>query len=271
MTKNLINIRKCNLSDIEYIRYLQPVGWDDITFYFKFYCSHLFCYPIVALDQDQIVGVAAGILNQKTGWLAHIIVSEAHRGRGIGSRLTQHLIDYLHQQGCETLLLIATELGEPIYRKCGFETVTEYQFYRGNQIHHDSVSGNIRNLSPSNRNWVFELDESVTGEHRKLMLEQFLTNGWVYQTNVKTRSFFLPEFGEGTIIAADDAAGLELLKFKLSLRNSKVVLPDENQKGIQLLDSLGFENFNHAKRMALGKAIQWKPGLIYSRAGGFYG
>jgi GNAT superfamily N-acetyltransferase len=271
MTKDHIKIRKCTLADIESIRCLQPDGWDDITFYFRFYCSHSFCHPIVALDQEQIVGVATGILNKKTGWLAHIIVSETHRGRGIGYRLTQHIIDYLHQQGCETLLLIATEPGEPVYRKCGFDTVTEYQFYKGSQIHIDSVSGNIRNLLPSDRNQVFELDEAITGEHRKRMLEQFLTNGWVYCTDSKIKGFFLLDFGEGTIIAANDAAGLELLKFKLSLGKSKVVLPKENQKGIQLIEAFGFEKFNSAKRMALGKTIQWKPGLIYSRAGGFYG
>jgi GNAT superfamily N-acetyltransferase len=250
---------------------LQPQGWDDITYFFRFYCSHSFCYPIVALSQQQIVGVAAGILNIKTGWLAHIIVSEAHRGRGIGRQLTQHISDFLHQQDCESLLLIATEMGEPVYRKLGFAPVTEYQFYKGNQIQIDSVSGNIRNLLPSDLAQIFELDEAITGEQRQHMLENFLSNGWIYRTDSKIRGFFLPEFSEGTIIASDDEAGIELLKFKLSLRNSKAVLPEENESGIQLLESHGFEKYNRAKRMALGEAIQWKPELIFSRAGGFYG
>ncbi|MCI0494364.1 GNAT family N-acetyltransferase [candidate division KSB1 bacterium] len=266
-----IRIRKCYLSDIESIRYLQPQGWDDITYYFQFYCAHSFCHPIVALAKEQIVGVAAGILNIKTGWLAHIIVSETHRGKGIGRQLTQHIIDFLHQQGCETLLLIATEMGEPVYRKCGFTIVTEYQFYKGNQIQIDSVSGNIRNLLPSDLAQIFEMDAAITGEKRQHMLENFLSNGWIYRTDSKIRGFFLPEFSEGTIIASDDNAGIELLKFKLSLRNSKAVLPEENESGIQLLESYGFEKYNRAKRMALGETIQWKPELIYSRAGGFYG
>ena len=62
-----IHIRKCHLSDIESIRYLQPIGWDEITFYFRFYCAHSFCYPVVAVAQEKIVGVATGILNKKTG------------------------------------------------------------------------------------------------------------------------------------------------------------------------------------------------------------
>lgn len=271
LSTDAIQIRQCHLSDIESIRSLQPTGWDDITNSFRFYCSHSFCYPVVALAHDQIVGVATGILNIKAGWLAHIIVSENHRGQGIGSHLTQHIIDYLHQHGCETLLLIATELGEPVYRKCGFELVTEYQFYRGNQIQINSVSSNVRNLLPADHGQMFELDQAITGEQRRHMLDNFLATGWVYEIDTTIKGYFLPDFGEGTIIAGDEDAGLELLKLKLSLKPCKAVVPAENHKAIQLLESAGFEKFNRAKRMIFGKAIQWKPELIFSRAGGFYG
>lgn len=268
---NKLKIRKCTLSDIESIRYLQPQGWDDITYYFRFYCSHSFCYPIVASYKDKIISVATGILNETTGWLAHIIVSEAHRRQGIGNQLTQHIIDYLHQQGCQTLLLIATDLGEPVYRRFGFETVSQYQFYKGNQIDSHSTGKNIRALMLSDIKEVLQLDRAITGENRKNMIESFLSNGWVYSANSKIKGYFLTEFGEGTIIAANDKAGIELLKFKLSLRDSKAVLPAENQKGIAFLETCGFKKFNTANRMVLGENIKWKPRLIYSRAGGFYG
>ena len=80
-------------------------------------------------------------------------------------------------------------MGEPLYRKCGFTIVTEYQFYKGNQIQIDSVSGNIRNLLPADYRQVFELDESITGEQRQPMLENFLSNGLVYVTDAKIRGF----------------------------------------------------------------------------------
>ncbi len=268
---NNIKIRKCNTSDIESIRYLQPEGWDDITYYFRFYCEHSFCYPIVALLERKIVGVAAGILNEKTGWLAHIIVSQTHRRQGFGLKLTQHIMDYLYEKGCETLLLIATEPGEPLYRKCGFETVGQYQLYKTRRLDQPSECKNIRDLMPSDMAQVFQLDGLITGENRKNMIENFLVNGRVYSIGKKIKGFFLPEPGEGMIIADDDEAGIELLKFKLRLKDGKAGLPAENHKGIELLEAYGFKRFTSPKRMICGKNIKWQPGLIYSRAGGFYG
>lgn len=271
MTKNQIIIRKCNLSDIESIRYLQPKGWDDIAFYFKFYCNHEFCYPIVAEYDDRIVGVANGTLNEQTGWLAHIIVAEDWRNNGIGYRLTNHIINYLYDKGCKSLLLIATEMGEGLYRKFGFETVGEYIFFQGKKLDDNFSPINIREIKQSDLNAILNLDKSVTGENRCQMLRQFLSNARVYSTDSAIRGFFLKEFGEGTIIAADDEAGIALLMLKHHLTDSKSVLPDGNRSGIECLKKKNINNFLRAPRMSLGEKVAWKPEGIFSRAGGFYG
>lgn len=271
MTAHQIRIRKCNLFDIESIRYLQPVGWDDITFYFKFYCYHNFCYPIVAIMKNRIVGVANGILNENSGWLAHIIVTEDCRHKGIGYQLTNHLVNYLHNYGCRTLLLIATEMGEGLYRRFGFKTVGNYIFFKCKKLDVNFDSSNIREFNPADLNAILELDKSVTGENRSQMLCQFLSHAWVYLNKNKIDGFFLPDFGEGMIIANDDKAGIALLTFKNTLKAGKCVLPDENQAGIIFLKTKGFNSFLKAPRMVLGEKIKWKPACIFSRAGGFYG
>ena len=69
----------------------------------------------VAFDADRIAAVGQGIVTGATGWLGNIIVGPDVRHRGLGTRITQELIDILHAQGCSTLLLIATALGEPVY------------------------------------------------------------------------------------------------------------------------------------------------------------
>lgn len=268
---NEIQIRECHLSDLESMRYLQPSGWDDITLYFRFYCLHTFCHPVVVVQNGEIIGVATGIVNGATGWLAHIIVSENHRQQGIGYRLTQHIMNYLYQQGCKTQLLIATEMGEPVYRKCGFKTVSQYIFFRGPQLQMDDQFPDIRALEPADLPDILELDQLITGEHRQNMIANFLSNGWVYSVNGVIKGYFLPEFGEGMIIASDVETGIALLKFKLVQGAGKAVLPVENRKGIQLLETVGYHRFNIAPRMVLGEDVRWRPDLIFSRAGGFYG
>lgn len=267
-----VTIRKCTLADLDAIRPLRPEGWNDIAEYFRFYCQHKFCYPVIAESGRKIAGVAAGILNENTGWLAHIIVSQDYRRQGIGYQLTQHIVDYLHRKGCKTQLLIASEMGAGLYQKLGFRTVNEYLFFKGEQLPGQSSDQNIRPLRPADIEGILRLDREISGENRKKMLENFFSEGWVYGSDGRElRGYFLTRFGEGTIIAADDDAGLALLNLKLRLKNWKAVLPAENKKGIELFAQHNIPRYSKAPRMVLGKNVEWKPQYVYSRAGGFYG
>jgi len=267
----MVKIRKFKLSDIESIKPLQPEGWSDITFFFRFYHSHEFCYPVVALKDGKTVGVANATLNEKTGWLAHIIVADEFRNMGIGYQLTQHLIDFLSKHDCCTLLLIATKMGEGLYRKFGFETVSEYLFFREKMLKTVAEYENIRPYKKSDLPAILSIDQHISAEKRSHMLSCFLSNSWVYDSGSAIEGFFLPDFEEGMIIAENDKAGLELLAFKHSLKKAKTVLPVENKTGTEFLFAHGFENYSMSPRMVLGKNINWKPQNIFSRAGGFYG
>ncbi len=267
----MVKIRKCYIEDIKLIKYLQPDGWSDISFFFRFYCMHKFCYPIVALSNNHMVGVANAIENDRTGWLAHIIVAPKYRRKGIGSLLTNHLVDYLFNKNCKTLLLIATEMGKPIYSKLGFEIVSDYVFFDSGKIMQNNRNKNIRKFHTSDIDEVLKLDQYISGENRTNMLTQFLKNAWIYQSQGHIKGFFLPEIKEGMILALDDESGLALLEFKHATNNCKTVLPAENIEGLEFLLSHGFRKVNKAPRMIMGEKIGWKPELIYSRAGGFYG
>lgn len=267
-----LKIRNCLLSDLANIRYLQPDGWDDITRYFHFYCSHSFCHPVVALSGDDIVGVATGILNQNTGWLAHIISSPRHRRQGIGYQLTEHLVQFLSDQGCTTQLLIATAMGENLYRKFGFETVSQYLFFQGAPSLNKITNPQIRPFTRSDFAGVLQLDQQISGENRSTMLQKFLENAWVSVSETgQVNGFLLAEFGEGMILAQDADVGLELLELKFILGKLKTVVPIENRRVREFLPARGFEQTLQAPRMLLGAAIAWHPEYVFSRAGGFYG
>jgi GNAT superfamily N-acetyltransferase len=267
----MMNIREFKYEDLNAISHLQPEGWSDIVPFFRFYFHQEFCYPIVAAMDDKIAGVANAILNGSTGWLAHIIVSKNYRNRGIGYVLTEHLINYLYKAGCKTQLLIATELGENLYRKFGFETVSEYLFFNEGSISSVEADKHIRPFRKSDRKELLDIDLEVSGEYRENMLSPYLSNAFIYSTDNCIGGFFLSDFEEGKIIARNNEAGITLLKFKHSASSRKSVLPIENTFGKDYLISQGFKIVNRAPRMILGPKISWKPELIFSRAGGFFG
>jgi GNAT superfamily N-acetyltransferase len=270
---NNVLINKFELSYINEIKYLQPEGWDDIVLYFLFYTKHYFCYPVVAIVDSNIIGVANCILNDNTGWLSHIIVAKEYRRKGIGAQLTQFIMDYLDINRIKTQLLIATELGEPVYSKLGFRVVSRYYFYKCSKLKIKLDKKCLKNLPSKDFINVLEIDKEISGEGRKNMLEQHKSNGWGYYDSKSgdLRGYFLPDFGEGHIIAKDKQAGIELMKLKHSQKDCKTVLPEENKDGIKFLEANGFKKYSTAARMVLGEDIPWKPNSIYSRVGGFYG
>lgn len=263
-------IRKFRESEIEEIKYLQPNGWSDIRNYFELYTSKPFCFPIAAEIEDEIVGIATGIMNVKSGWVAHIIVSPDHYRKGIGKLLTQSAVDNLKVNGCETILLIATEMGAPLYTKLGFREVCTYKFFKGPKIITDNKFERVSKIVTSDHKFILELDKKLSGEVRNNMLADNLASGWILKNKNEIEGYYLPDLDEGTILAINDKAGLELLEFKHSRGEFKTTLPENNKAGVKFLLEHGFENHLNAPRMILGKDLNWKPESVFARIGGFY-
>ena len=259
-------------NDLNEIRKLQPEGWPDIVPEFEFYVRKEFCYPIKAILENKIVGVGTLIVFDNTAWLAHIIVDKNHRNSGIGFHITEKLINDGNNKSVKSFLLIATELGLPIYKKAGFRIITEYQYFNRDKHCRDfQLSLNILPYEESLNSKIYELDEKISGENRKSLIVDYLKNTLVYIQNSSLLGFYMPDLGEGLILASTTDAGLELMKIKYSKVN-KAVLPGENHIGTNFLKQNGFTlSDTKGTRMILGQEIDWKPSKVFSRIGGNYG
>lgn len=182
-------------------------------------------------------------------------------------------MDYFCQHGCTSQVLIATKLGEIIYAKLGFKVNSSYTFLRSEITIPAAPTPFIRKARPRDFEAMRELDREITGEHRAAFLEQSLAEGWVFQSRVQepVAGFFLPTLESGPILARDTTAGLELLKYKLGLGCTFVVVPSSNLPALEFLINVGFHVENTAPRMTLGEEVNWIPAGVFSRGGGFCG
>ena len=258
-------------TDLNLLPGLQPDGWGDITPSFDFYTTSSFCFPIKIISDDKIVGIGTTIIHHDVAWLAHIIVHKEHRKNGIGKLITETLVDSLQSKNCETIYLLATDLGAPVYEKVGFETETEYLFFKdikpGNGL---TISESIMPYKEDFKEQIKGIDKITSGEDRIFHLEDHLQNGFVYSEKGIVHGFYLPTFGDGLIIATNSSAGLEFLQFHLSSKE-KLVFPKDNSAATNYLYKKGYKETITGKRMRLGKKRDVNFKNIYNRIGGNLG
>jgi ribosomal protein S18 acetylase RimI-like enzyme len=270
----MLRIRQILESEIYQLQNFAPEDWNlDIPRLFTFHFGHSYFYPVVAEMDDRIVGCGIGIIHAAVSWLGTIIVLPEYRRQGIGEKITSNLIDYCRSKGCTSQLLTASEMGEPIYRRLGFEINSTYVFYKRESIVPTQHISNVREIRQEDFLAVKELDREVTGEDRSQFIERFLSTSWIYSTNtsVGTRGFYLPDFGGGLIIARDADAGLELMKLRLNRGKTTAVVPATNTIAREFLTSEGFQEYRTSPRMVLGNKINWQPSMMYNRATGYCG
>lgn len=259
--------------DLDELAGLQPEGWTEIRSKYQFYVENEFCFPKKAVIDNKIVGLGCSVVFGSTAWLAHIIVDSNFRNRGIGLKIVEDLLgDIKTFSSVKSALLIATDMGEPVYKKAGFRVVSDYQFfYREKPWETVSVSENVKVYHERYYRQLIEMDKCISGENREPLIKQYLEGAMIYLDNNVLKGYYLPRLGDGMIFAENEIAGIELMKLKYSTID-KAVLPAENIAGVEFLKQNGFgEPKLEGKRMILGEAIEWNPEKIYGRIGGNYG
>jgi Acetyltransferase (GNAT) family len=266
-----MEVQNLEHTDLELINELKPADWPDIITPFTFYISSSFCFPVKVMNNGAIAGIGSVILHNEVAWLAHIIVHQYSRGRGLGGLITQTLVDIARKYNCATIYLLATEPGEPVYIKAGFVTETEYLFFKDIKPPANyALPAGIIPYSAAYREALAGLDRQVSGEDRMHHAAHYLDDGFLYLAGGITEGFYLPRFGEGLIIANTVNAGIALMKMRL-LTKTNACFPAGNKEAVALLYHDNYREFRGAKRMRLGQERIWQPENIYSRIGGNLG
>ncbi len=259
------------INDLDGIKDLQPEGWPDIIPEFELYIKRDYCVPIKTVSDGNIVGIGAAIIFGRTGWLAHIIVHKNYRNRGIGLSIVNELLRITKSRSVETCLLIASDLGLPVYKKVGFESVCEYLFFKREKPWKSyAVSTHIEKYRDEYYSMITAIDRKISGEDREILIREYIKDSIVYRDNEIIKGYYMPELGGGLIYADTDTAGLELMKIKYSTADT-AVLPSENTAGIKFLEQNGFTPVSRGARMILGKQIIWSPEKVFSRIAGNLG
>jgi predicted N-acetyltransferase YhbS len=219
---------------------------------------------LVAEEDGVVVGTAASVAFGSTGWIGGVTVTPAARGRGLGRALTEAAIDALDER-VETVLLLATPAGRPIYERLGFVVEGSYRvFASGTSRPERTVE--LRDVGPEDREAVLALDREATGEDRSLAVLASL-EGAVATPDLSAVAL-RPPWPALPIVG--DPAGATTLLTSLIEPGVRLAVPEENRAAVQLLSLLARE-VRSVARMRRGPAVEWRPERVWGAFSLFFG
>ncbi|MDA0181998.1 GNAT family N-acetyltransferase [Solirubrobacter phytolaccae] len=218
---------------------------------------------LVAEEDGAVVGTAASVGFGPTAWLGGVTVAPQARGNGLGRQLTEAAIDALGER--ETILLLATPMGQPVYEKLGFEVEGTYRvFSSGSRRPEKTVE--LRDVTPDDHDAIRALDRRATGEDRSLAIDASLEGA---KATPDLKAVALNPPWPALPIIGDPQAATTLLT-SLIEPGLRIAVPDENTDAVNLLRLLGREQRTVA-RMRRGPAVDWRPDEVWGVFSLFFG
>ena len=172
------------------------VGWTGRRVLFDYYAARDDCALFVAELDGEIVGTAGATIfpgTPPTGWAHGIVVPPGQQRSGLGTRLTEAAIAWLHARSAGAVLLLATDAGRPVYERIGFVAGERYGSFAwpptsAGGISADAISAGaisaganvvIRPMRAGDLHAVYALDCAATGEDRRGFIKALASSGWV--------------------------------------------------------------------------------------------
>jgi len=229
---------------------------------------------VAAVDDEAggaIVGTGgAAVYGDALAWVCMILVDPAHRGRGLGARLTAAVLERLRD--ARSVGLDATPAGRPVYAGLGFQDRAELRrMFRGPSASavvadvESGVRGPVRPMEEGHLEAVALLDREVFGADRGPVLRWMRARAprlaWIVEgDDGGPHGYCFGRPGDhsaqvGPVVAATAEAGRELLHAALpALGGQRVVVdvPAARADWLSFLADVGFREERPLTRMYRG-------------------
>ncbi len=250
------------------VRLTQAMEWNFVAEDFRFMLQLEPRGCFVLREEHEKIGIATAISFGKIGWFGNLIVDETRRGKGAGTALVKHSVEYLTGKGVKTVGLYAYMNRIRFYERIGFKRDLDFVALKGMNL----VTERSRRAERARRtdwNRIIERDAQCFGQSRERLLHSILKERrnlcYIYEENGEIQGHVLakvysgmaelgPLFcppGKGDVAiellrtAVRDLAGLEVYGF----------LPSREITMLDTLRGYGFVEDFRVARMFYGPAL----------------
>lgn len=231
---------------------LQPDGWR------------------VMEDGGALVGCGGATVMGAVGYIGLVGVDPARQRQGLATTLMHTLIDWLHTQGCATILLDASDAGKPLYLRLGFTVDDGVSLWRAGATPSlpDSPAEaiTVRALRDDDLREVIAFDAQGYGAPRDRVIEAYIRDHPAVALVARDEAGALRGYlavqaatgAAGPWLASTPDAARALLRVALARDGAAietVQAPDANYDAATLLQSAGFTPFRMLAHMRLGPPL----------------
>jgi len=195
---------------------------------------------------------------REAAWIGMILVDPEYRNGGLGKAAFQAALDHARDSGCRVLGLDATDLGEPIYVKRGFEAICPVVRWGGVLTTDEPAPKDV--VQTGLHGGILELDARCSGMDRSALLADLAASDGTLISSVrdgKTTGFAVIRPGRtashlGPVVAStgDDLARL-LNAASSRLQGGEMICDALSGATGSVLRNRGLVPLRHLKRMTL--------------------
>jgi len=222
---------------------------------------------LIAEEKGKIFGVGGVFLFEKVCSFGYMAVLQEYRGKGVGTEIFSNLLEFANKMKCDTMILYASKLGKPIYKKFGFKRRFYGVIYQLPIQFHELgfVDKEIKILNTI-PDWVLALDKKAMGFDRSNYLNLRI------KLNAKILTIENEGYGLlfnkrlGPLIATNLDVALQIINKSIVLGADHIIIAKHQYLPKRIFESINLiELENRASvKMIYGKEISENLDLLYA-------
>ncbi|HEY6337499.1 MAG TPA: GNAT family N-acetyltransferase [Candidatus Sulfotelmatobacter sp.] len=221
----------------------------------------------IEVDGHLVATTTLFFYKRRLAWIGMVLTSPDYRRRGLAKKLLTHCLKQADRMGIETTKLDATNQGQPLYEKFGFQPEQEIQRWtRPGEGEAPPAASRTSAAEPGRA-----LDSVAFGADRSSLLHRLaqrhppisVAESYLFSRPGRVTAYLGPCVSENS-----ETARRVIEEYVQSTKCSwSWDLFPRNQGAVAIARDLGFSPQRHLVRMARGKDLRERKDAIYAIAG----
>ena len=219
--------------------------------------AHNIASFLIAECESELCGIGALFNFGEISTIGYMGVLPPYRSQGFGTRIFTELFEKALQNNAKSIVLYASELGRPIYRKFGFTPSFQAQkFTLSLPIVENELNTSDLEVLYSIPPWIAKLDQEVMGFDRRKYLNILIKHGSRFLSFKQKGFALISKTRVGPVIADSSELALKFIQKSGQMGGNNLIIPKHEYFSEQMVKNLGLQKIKNSNvKMTYGQSV----------------